>query len=102
MPNYIIQFSSEAKKDLINIFNYIMYSLNKPKIAKKKVEKIKLTIYKSIDNPEIYPIIQEDILSKYNLRKIVIDNHIVFYTISNNIIYIVRILYARKNWINLL
>ena len=102
MPNYIIQFSSEAKKDLTNIFNYIFYSLNEPKIAKKKIEKIKLAIYNLKTNPEMYPIIQEDILSKYDLRKIIIDNHIVFYTISNNIIYIVRILYARRNWINLL
>jgi addiction module RelE/StbE family toxin len=102
LPNYIIQFSAEAKKDLTNIFNYIFYSLNEPNIAKKKIEKIKLAIYNLKTNPEIYPIIQEDILSKYDLRKIVIDNHIIFYTVLNNTIYIVRILYARKNWINLL
>lgn len=102
MPNYIIQFSAEAKKDLTNIFNYIFYSLNEPNIAKKKIEKIKLAIYNLKTNPEIYPIIQEDILSKYDLRKIVIDNHIIFYTVLNNTICIVRILYARRNWINLL
>ena len=102
MPNYIIQFSAEAKKDLTNIFNYIFYSLNEPNIAKKKIEKIKLAIYNLKTNPEIYPIIQEDILSKYDLRKIVIDNHIIFYTVLNNTIYIVRILYARRNWISLL
>ena len=102
MTNYIIQFSAEAKKDLTNIFNYTMYSLNEPKIAKKKIEKIKSAIYRLKDNPQIYPLIQEDILSKYNLRKVLIDNHIVFYTIFDNTIYIVRILYARRNWINLL
>ena len=54
MTNYIIQFSAEAKKDLTNIFNYIMYSLNEPKIAKKKIEKIKSAIYRLKDNPQIY------------------------------------------------
>jgi len=41
MEKYNIFFSDEARKDLVTLANYIKYSLNEPKIAKKKVMKIK-------------------------------------------------------------
>lgn len=102
MGDYSIHFSAEAKNDLISFANYIKYSLNEPSIAKKKIEKIKQAIYKLKENPLIYVLINEDIFEKYNLRKIVVDKHIVFYTVENNTIYIVRILYGRRNWIDIL
>lgn len=102
MEKYNIFFSDEARKDLVTLANYIKYSLNESKIAKKKVMKIKQAIYKLQDNPKIYPIIQEDILERYNLRKFMIDKHIVFYTIIDKTIYIVRILYGRRNWLKLI
>ena len=36
------------------------------------------------------------------IRKLIVDNYIVFYRIKNDNIEIVRIMYGRRNWINLL
>ena len=54
------------------------------------------------DNPEIYAIIDDDIIRKLEIRKLIVDNYIVFYRIKNDSIEIVRIMYGRRNWINLL
>ena len=54
------------------------------------------------NNPEIYMIIDDDIIKKLEVRKLIVDNYIVFYRIKNDNIQIVRIMYGRRNWINLL
>ena len=36
------------------------------------------------------------------IRKLIVDNYIVFYRIKNDNIEILRIMYGRRNWINLL
>ena len=37
-----------------------------------------------------------------NIRKFIVDNYIIFYRIKDINIQIVRILYKRRNWIDLL
>ena len=53
-------------------------------------------------SPEIYAIIDDDIIKKLEIRKLIVDNYIVFFRIKNDSIQIVRIMYGRRNWINLL
>lgn len=102
MSNFIIEYSKDAKQDLINIKTYIKYNLQEPKIANDLISRIKNEINKLINNPEIYRILNEDIISKLNIRKINIDNYIVFYRIEDTSIQIIRIMYKRRNWTNLL
>ena len=102
MNKYNIEYSKEAKQDLIDIKKYIKYNLQGPNIAKKLITKIKTEIDKLIEDPEIYSIIYDDFIKKLQIRKIIVDNYIVFYRINNKTIQIVRILYGRRNWINLL
>lgn len=102
MNKYNIEYSKETKQDLIDIKKYIKYNLQEPNIAKKLITKIKTEIDKLIETPEIYSIIDDDFIKKLQIRKIIVDNYIVFYRINNKKIQIVRILYGRRNWINLL
>lgn len=104
MTKYHIEFSRDAKKDLISIVNYIKYNLQEPNIAKKLSIKIKKSIYNLADNPKIYPIIDDTFLKNLQLRKLIIDNYIVFYKIleKENKIQIVRIMYCRRDWINII
>ncbi len=53
-------------------------------------------------NPEVYTIIDDELIKKLEIRKLIVDNYIVFYRIKNDNIEIVRIMYGRRNWINLL
>ena len=102
MKKYNIEYSKEAKEDLIGINQYIKYNLQESEIANKLISKIRMSIKTLKDNPEIYAIIDDDIIRKLEIRKLIVDNYIVFYRIKNDSIEIVRIMYGRRNWINLL
>lgn len=102
MKKYNIEYSKDARQDLINIKKYIKYNLQEPNIAQKLIMKIKSEVEKLRNNPKIYTIIDDDIIKKLEIRKIIIDNYIVFYRINNESIQIVRIMYGRRNWMTLL
>ena len=100
MNKYKIQFSKEAKMDLIDIYRYIKYDLQEPVIAKKKKKKMRGEINKLKDNPTIYVTIKDEFIKKREIRKIKVNNYIVFYRVeeNNKIVEIVRIMYGRRNW----
>ena len=104
MNKYKIHFSKDARKDLKDIYVYIKYSLQEPIIAKKLIDKIRKEIYKLEDNPTVYAIIIDEIIKKVEIRKIKVNNYIVFYKVEekNRIVEIVRIMYARRNWTKIL
>ena len=92
MNQYNIRYSKEAKQDLINIKKYIKYNLQEPNIANKLITKIKKEIGKLPVDAKIYNIIDDDFIKKLEIRKIIVDNYIVFYRIKNKTIEIVRIM----------
>lgn len=96
-----IEYSKEAKQDLIGIKKYIKYNLQEPGIAQKVITKIRNEIDKLKNNSEIYAIIDDSFIRKFEIRKIIVGNYIIFYKINNNV-EIVRIMYARRNWIDML
>ena len=102
MKEYNIEYSIESKHDLIEIKHHIKYNLQEPETAKKLISKIRKKINSLKNNPQIYSIIDDDILKKLEIRKLVVDNYIVFYRIKNDNVQIVRVMYGRRNWINLL
>ena len=104
MNKYKIQFSKDAKKDLRDIYIYIKYSLQEPIIAKKLIDKIKTEVYKLEKNPKIYAIIRDEIIKRREIRRIKVNNYIVFYRVkeNNSIVEIVRIMHTRRNWMNIL
>ena len=102
MKKYNIEYSMESKQDLIDIKRYIKYNLQEPNTAQKLITKIKKEIDSLKDNPEIYSIIDDDIIKRFKIKKLVVDNYIVFYRINDENIQIVRVMYGRRNWITLL
>ncbi len=102
MKEYNIEYSKEAKQDLIGIKRYIKYNLQEPNTAQKLISKIKMEIDKLKNDPTIYAIIEDELIRKLEIRKLIVNNYIVFYRIKNENVQIVRIMYGRRNWINLL
>ena len=102
MEKYSIEYSKESRQDLIEIKQYIKYNLQEPETAQKLISKIRKEINGLNNNPEIYSIIDDDIIKKLEIRKLIVDNYIVFYRIKRYSIQIVRIMYGKRNWINLL
>jgi addiction module RelE/StbE family toxin len=99
---YNIEYSKESKQDLIGIKQYIKYNLQEPETAQKLISKIRNEINNLKNNPEMYAIIDDELIKKLEIRKMIVDNYIVFYRIKDNNIEIVRVMYGRRNWINLL
>lgn len=102
MKEYKVEYSKESKEDLIRIKQYIKYNLQEPETANRLISKIKKSIKSLTSNPEIYAVIDDDIIRKLEIRKQIVDNYIVFYRIKNENIEIVRIMYGRRNWMILL
>ena len=102
MNQYNIEYSKETKQDLIEIKKYIKYNLQEPESAEKLISKIRAKIDELTNNPQIYAIIDDDFIKKFEIRKLIVDNYIVFYRVQNYSIQIVRIMYGRRNWIDLL
>lgn len=99
-----IEFSKDAKNDLVDIYRYIKYNLQEPNIANKLIDTIEKEIYKLQESPTIYSIIDDDFIRNLEIRKFKINNYIVFYRFNKDrsIVEIIRIMYARRNWIALL
>lgn len=102
MEKYNIEYSKESKEDLVGIKQYIKYNLQEPETAQKLISKIRKEINDLKHNPKIYGVIDDDLIKKLEIRKMIVDNYIVFYRIKNDNIEIVRVMYARRNWIHLL
>lgn len=104
MDQYTIQITGPAEKDLREIGRYISRELLKPETSKKVVS----TIAKAINSLEEMPLrnalVADESLAYKGIRKIMVDNYIVFFNVSgeNNTVTVVRILYGRRNWISLL
>lgn len=94
----------KAEQDLEDIYCYISNTLLEPEIAKK----IYLTIYDRIQSLKNMlkrnPIVTEEPFKSIGLRKQHAANYMILYIVNdeNNTINIIRILYSKRNWQNLL
>jgi len=104
MKGYKVLMTQPAADDLINIAAYIANELREPAIAKKLVGKIKEVVMSLSDLPARHSLVADEKLANQGIRKTMVDNYIVFYTVSNRdeSVTVVRILYARRDWGNLL
>ena len=99
---YKIQLSIKAKNDLKEIVLYIKNELKEPAIANRYTNLVKREIQKLEYFPQKFAIIDDDIIKDLNIRKININNYIVFYTIDDEVkrVNIVRILYGASDWLS--
>lgn len=104
MDNYEIQITEPAENDLRAIGVYISKELLEPSIAKNIIAKIGQAIMKLEELPLKNALILDGELALQGIRKILVDNYIVFYNVieENKTVTIIRILYNRRDWINLL
>lgn len=104
MDKYNIEITEPAEHDLNEIGYYIKHDLLEPEIALKTIEKISNKILELEYMPLRNGLVKDEKLSLQGIRKLIIDNYIVFYNVSESLkmVTIVRVLYAKRKWINLL
>ena len=104
MKKYEVSISEAAEKDLKEIFDYIMDTLYAPKAAKELFDEMKTAILSLESMPERHQVVSDEYLSLKGIRKLVVKNYIVFYTVDirGQKVNILRILYMRREWEGLL
>lgn len=100
MNHYTIKITKEARDDLKKIKEYLIYNLQELETVKNVIKKIKESIKSLSDYPKRFPIINDAYFSIRNLRKYNVNNYIIFYFVEERkmIVHIIRIIYAKTNW----
>jgi addiction module RelE/StbE family toxin len=101
---YRLRFSKLFKRDIDSSYNYIKNKLEAPMAADNLIKEIIKKIDKIKENPNIRPLVQDKYLASLGYRLINVKNYVIFYIIGNDNkhIKIIRFLYNKRNWINLL
>lgn len=91
-----LKYSPEFYNDFYAINLYIKYKLKNPIASDNLIKKVKKEIKRRLENPKDF---EQYKTKKGNVYyRIYINNYIIFYTITNNIMEIRRIIYSRRNF----
>ncbi len=104
MVKYRVDLSEPAEEDLRDIVRYISAQLFVPITAIKMMETIEDALSKLSDMPHGYPVLRDDRLASMGYRRVDIKNYTAFFTINEKekVVDVERVLYARRDWGNLL
>ena len=97
-----LKVSPEARNDLVEIKNYISHKLNSSKAAENLVSRITKRIRRLLDYPEIGASLSLVLDIQTDYRFLVCANYLIFYLYEDEIIYVVRILYGRRDYMRVL
>jgi toxin ParE1/3/4 len=102
LDNLII--SKLYKEDTLSTYNYIKNVLNAPMAAKKLINEVKEKLIHISKNPTHRPLVHDKYLAGLGYRLISVKNYLIFYIIGDDNIHIkiVRFLYGKRDWINIL
>ena len=97
---YDVVVTPSAQKDLTEIKSYFANVLktSSNSIFEKFLEQVKILKV----HPFTYKVHQDPLLKLVGYRIIPIDNYLMFYVIKSNIVQIHRVLYAKRNYLQLL
>jgi len=100
MKQYKVLMTEPAVEDLQLIARYIADELLEPAIAKKLVGKIKEAVMSLAKLPARHSMVTDERLSAQGIRKLLVENYIVFYVTSerDGAVTVLRILYGRRDW----
>ena len=101
---YDLAITKPAENDLADILQYISKDLSAPKAANDLLDDI-LECYDHISaNPLMYALCDNERLRSKKYRKAAIKNYVMFYRVDEDkqMVYIMRFVYGRRDYINLL
>lgn len=97
--SYKIQYTTEARRDLRDIFTYISTELLVPEIAKNQARRIMDAVNTLDEFPMRHSLYKDEPWNSAGLRYLPIDNYIILYLPNeeNGIVNIVRIMYGGRD-----
>ncbi|MBI9096444.1 MAG: type II toxin-antitoxin system RelE/ParE family toxin [Sphaerochaeta sp.] len=96
-----VQWTSLVKEDLICAITYISDVLKVPVAAEKLLDASEKEVAVLSENPYLFPLSHDE---HRGIRHVMAKNYILFYTVKEDArtITIIRMLYARRDWMQLL
>ena len=104
MTEYKVSIETVAESDLRGILKYISDTLKEPKTATRVYNSIKEKIVTMNFMSHRYPLVNDEVYASRGLRKMPAENYFVFFVIdeSRNEVIVLRVLYSRREWQNLI
>ena len=97
-----IHYSHESSVDLVEIEKYITEDLDSPRAAKSTIAKIVKKIRQLESFAELGAPLSSIVDIETDYRFLVSGNYLSFYRIDGKNIYIIRIIYGRRDYISML
>ena len=91
-----IEVLSSALNDLADIVGYISHELYNPSAAHKLVDDFYKKVTKLKDNPELYTVHESETV-KTVFRKMTLGGYLVFYTVTDEYVYIAFVLHSLQD-----
>lgn len=100
MKEYDVVLTRRAKNDIIDIGDYIAYTLLEPETAYRFVAGLRSTISTFKELPNRFVLVDDRVLSSQGIHCMPYKNYYVFYEIEEtmNTVIVLRIGYNRRNW----
>lgn len=100
MKAYDVILTRRAKNDIIDIGDYIAYTLLEPETAYRFVAGLRSAISTLQELPNRFALVDDLVLSSQRIHCMPYKNYYVFYEIEEtlNIVIVLRIGYNRRNW----
>ena len=97
-----IHYAPEARRDLDDIWDYIVADLCNPKAAQRTVSRILDAVDALADFPDSGAPLSSVADTDTDYRFLVTGNYLTFYRVQGNDVYVDRILYGRRDYLRIL
>lgn len=102
--SYHLHITKKAEEDLNAAADYIELHLFNPQAADALLDKAEKELSSLTEKPQIHKLVDDPFLKELGIRFILVNNYIAFFLIheEEKTVYIIRFLYGKRNWIQLL
>ena len=102
--SYQLHITSTAEHDIMRAVDYIEFVLKNPQAADNLLDVVTKQIETLSDFPQKFRIVDDPVLASWEIRFVIINNYLVFYTINEEkqTVIAVRFLYKKSNWCSIL
>lgn len=97
MRKYKVEITREALHDMEDIYNYIAIDLLSPENAMGQYNRIAGEILTLDTFPERFRIMESEPEKRMELRRMLVDNYSVFYTIRDDKVIVTDVLYTASD-----
>lgn len=97
MKQYRVEITREALRDMEDIYNYIAIDLLAPENAMGQYNRIANEILTLDTFPERFRIMESEPEKSMELRRMLVDNYSVFYTIREDEVIVTDVLYTASD-----